>query len=292
MPVLDHRSPSEKSPVPLRRPATVINRHGASSFDQDQRRASQGEMPKMTVTSHRKIRIEELTGGKLERFWLVVLSSWYRWAAMRIRAACPDGRYLFAERIAELIAERSSSRGTTTLAAPVVLLAAPIISVTCREELPSPQQHLKCSGVRFCVPPASRSYPADRHQRTRWQGADYPRSCARIYRTRKALIPSFYLWGIADSLRPSIVGAEKAKKTVATAPMPLPVSRCIFARNGFAMDLIRGPLSPRKVMDMPVSGVPTVKFEEAEIAVPVEFDELASEGYRAAIRGFVPPRPR
>ena len=117
-----------------------------------------------------------------------------------------------------------------------------------------------------------------------------------IYRTRKALIPSFYLWRIADSLLPSIVGTDKAKRTSGHGADAITSVVMHLRPELIRQDLIPGPPSPRKIMGMPVSGVPTVKFEEAEIAVPVEFDELASDGVSSASPNSVldlsPTRPR
>jgi creatinine amidohydrolase len=234
----------------------------------------------MTSTSQHKIRIGELTGGEAREILarrpvvLVPLGSHEDQGPH-----APMGDYLFAERIAELIAERASSRGTVTLVAPVV----PFGGANYFGNMPG--------GIAL-APSTFRAVLADvfacllRHGLTRLiviNGHDgnvpiIHEVALEIYREQKALIPSFYLWRIADSLLPSIVGPENARKTSGHGADAITSVVMHLRPELIRSDLIPGPPSPRKIMGMPVSGVPTVKFEEAEIAVPVEFDELASDG--------------
>jgi creatinine amidohydrolase len=234
----------------------------------------------MLVKSHQKVRISEITGGEAREILarrpviLVPLGSHEDQGPH-----APMGDYLFAERIAELIAERASERGTTTLVAPVL----PFGGANYFGNMPG--------GIAL-APATFRAVLADmfacllRHGLSRLiviNGHDgnvpiIHEVSLEIYLKKNALIPSFYLWRIADSLLPSIVGAEKASRTSGHGADAITSVVMHLRPELIRSDLIPGPPSPRKIMGMPVSGVPTVKFEEAEIAVPVEFDELASDG--------------
>jgi len=151
----------------------------------------------MTAKSQHKVRLGELTGGEAREILasrpviLVPLGSHEDQGPH-----APMGDCLFAKRIAELIAERANSRGTVTLVAPEVPFGGANYFGNIRTVLADIFAYLL------------------RHRLTRLiviNGHDgnvpiIHEVALEIYREQKALIPSFYLSRIADSLLPVLLG--------------------------------------------------------------------------------------
>jgi Creatinine amidohydrolase len=130
-----------------------------------------------------------------ERFLRAVRSFWCPWAAMRIKGHTPRWVTVYSPS-AELIAERANSRGTVTLVAPEVPFGGANYFGNIRTVLADIFAYLL------------------RHRLTRLiviNGHDgnvpiIHEVALEIYREQKALIPSFYLSRIADSLLPVLLG--------------------------------------------------------------------------------------
>ena len=124
----------------------------------------------------------------------------------------PMGDYLSAERMAELIAERATTRGTRTLVAPVLAYGgadyfgtAPGGIALGQETFRSVLRDMFACLLRHDI---SRLIVVNGHAGNTQAVLDTARE---IWRARRILIPSFYLWKIARGLMPGIVGAEKTK---------------------------------------------------------------------------------
>ena len=191
----------------------------------------------------------------------------------------PMGDYLSAERVAEKIAERATAHGTETVVAPVLPfggadyfgsmpMGIALSQATLRAVL---TDMLNCllrhSLTRLIVINGHGGNVQAVHEATQ-----------EIYRAHKVLIPSFYLWRVAYGLLPGILGEDAAKRAAGHGADPLTsVAMHLFS------DLIRADMVPPapvapKVMGHKVINFGAIRFEGAEIAVPVELDEIAPNG--------------
>ena len=134
----------------------------------------------------------------------------------------PMGDYLSAERMAELIAERATTRGSRTLVAPVLAYGgadyfgtAPGGIALGQETFRSVLRDMFGCLLRHDI---SRLIVVNGHAGNTQAVMDTARE---IWRARRILIPSFYLWKIARGLMPGIVGAEKTKQTSGHGGDPL-----------------------------------------------------------------------
>jgi creatinine amidohydrolase len=99
-----------------------------------------------------------------------------------------------------------------------------------------------------------------------------------IYRARKLLIPSFYLWRVGYGMLPGILGDEVAKKAAGHGADPLTSVAMHLFPDWIRPDMVPAAPSAPEVKGLTVTGLSTVRFEGAEIAVPVELDETAPNG--------------
>jgi creatinine amidohydrolase len=98
---------------------------------------------------------------------------------------------------------------------------------------------------------------------------------------RQILIPSFYLWRVGYGLLPGIVGEEKAKLVSGHGADPLTSVAMHLFPGLMRPELLPDPEPVQQVMGMPATAFGVAKFEGAEIAVPVEYHEIAPQGVRA-----------
>jgi creatinine amidohydrolase len=107
-----------------------------------------------------------------------------------------------------------------------------------------------------------------------------------IWRARRILIPSFYLWKIARSLMPGIVGAEKTRQTSGHGADPLISIATHLFPQWMRSDLTPPPHDAPDIMGMPVTGFGTASFAGAEIDVPIELSEITPDAvFGADARG-------
>jgi creatinine amidohydrolase len=193
----------------------------------------------------------------------------------------PMGDYLAAERMAELIAARARERGTETLVAPVLPYGGADYFGTMPGGIALSQGTLRAvlTDIFACLlrHDLKRLIVINGHGGNVQAIHDVTQA---IYREEKVLIPSFYLWRIGYGLLPGIVGAEKAKAVSGHGADPLSSVVMQLFPERMRPDLVPAPLPKREVMGMKVTNFGTVSFEGAEIAVPVELDELAPDGVR------------
>ena len=102
--------------------------------------------------------------------------------------------------------------------------------------------------------------------------------------THGVVIPSVYLWSIAASMLPEVMGdSTAAERSAGHGGNPLSsVAMALFP------DLVRPDLLPapaaqaRQFMGLPVNGFATARFEGASINFPLEIDEIATQGVMQA----------
>lgn len=193
----------------------------------------------------------------------------------------PMGDYLCAQRIAELIAARATERGIRTLVAPVVPFGGADYFGAMPGGIALEQSTLRAvlTDMLGCLL---------RHDLTRLivingHGGNVQAIhdvTQVVYRTRKVLIPSLYLWRIGYGLLPGIVGDDKAKQAAGHGADPLTSVAMHLFPQLMRPDLTPDPSPLRQVMGLDAVGFGSVRFEGVEVTVPVEYDEIAADAVR------------
>jgi creatinine amidohydrolase len=191
----------------------------------------------------------------------------------------PMGDYLSAEKVAEKIAEAATAAGVETVVAPVLPFGGADFFGTMPMGIALSQSTLRAvlADMLSCLL---------RHGLTRiivinGHGGNVQavhEVTQDIYRESKILIPSFYLWRVAYSYLPGILGAETAGKAAGHGADPLTSVAMHLFPEWIRADMIPPkPVAPT-VMGAPVINFGAIRFAGAEIAVPVELDEIAPNG--------------
>lgn len=191
----------------------------------------------------------------------------------------PMGDYLLAERIAELVARRATRDGTETYVAPALPYGgddffgsspggAALSQTTIRAVLDDVFSGLLRHGLtRFAVINGHGGNAGPVHDVTK-----------AIHRARGVFIPSVYIWRIAYKLLPLVVGEEAGARALGHGADPLTSVAMHLFPDLHRADLVPPPAPPRQVMGLPMSGFQTVRFDIADIQVPVEYDAVAPNG--------------
>ncbi len=199
----------------------------------------------------------------------------------------PMGDYLSAERMAELIAERASGRGVRTLVAPVLAYGGADYFGTAPGGIALGQETFRAvlRDMFGCLlrHDITRLIVVNGHAGNTQAVLDTARE---IWRARRVLIPSFYLWKIARGLMPQVVGEEVTKRTSGHGGDPLTSIATHLFPQWMRLDLTPPPHDAPEVLGMKVSGFGTARFEEAEIDVPVELADITPDAvFGADARG-------
>jgi creatinine amidohydrolase len=237
----------------------------------------------MTPGSTTKVRMAELTGGEARAIYArnpVILLPMGSHEDQGPHA--PMGDYLSADAIAALIARRAGERGIETLTAPPLPFGGADYfgSMPGGISLTQPTLRAVLSDVLGCLV---------RHNLTRLivingHGGNVQAihdATQPFWLQRQILIPSFYLWRVGYGLLPGIVGEEKAKLVSGHGADPLTSVAMHLFPELMRPELVPGPEPLQQVMGMPATAFGVVNFEGAEIAVPVEYHEIAPQGVRA-----------
>lgn len=191
----------------------------------------------------------------------------------------PMGDYLSAEGVATRIAERATADGIRTLVAPVLPFGGAdyfgsmpggisLSQATLRAVLADMFACLLRHGfTRLIVINGHGGNVQAIHEVTQ-----------EIYRARKLLIPSFYLWRVGYGMLAGILGDEVAKKAAGHGADPLTSVAMHLFPDWIRHDMVPPTPVPPEVKGLKVSGFGTVRFEGADIAVPIELDETAPNG--------------
>lgn len=193
----------------------------------------------------------------------------------------PMGDYLLAEKIAELAALRATKAGVRTLVAPVlpfggadffgampggIALAQATLTSVIGEMVGS----LHRNGL-------TRLIVLNGHGGNVEPIAEVARE---LYRSRRILLPSLYLWRIGFALLPGILGAETSAKAAGHGADPLTSIGLHLLPELMREDLIpeQRPLKRDPVFDLPFTGLGTASFEGAEIAMPNGYEDSFTLG--------------
>lgn len=229
-----------------------------------------------------KVRMSELTGGEARAEYAAKPVILLPMGSQEDQGPhAPMGDYLLADAIAERIARRATERGTRTLVAPVVPFGGADYFGSMPGGIALGQATLRAviGDMLACLL---------RHGLTRIvvinghggnvqaiHDATHP-----IWVERRILIPSLYLWRIGYSLLPRIVGPELAGRVAGHGADPLTSIGLHLFPELMRPDLVPDPLPLGEVMGLPLAAFGLARFEGAEIAVPVEYHEVAPNGVR------------
>ena len=199
----------------------------------------------------------------------------------------PMGDYLSAERMAELIAERASGRGVRTIVAPVLAYGGADFFGTAPGGIALGQETFRAvlTDMFGCLlrHDITRLIVVNGHAGNTQAVLDTARV---VWRERRVLIPSFYLWKIARGLMPGVVGVETTRLTSGHGGDPLTsIATHLFPRL-MRPDLTPVPHDAPDILGMQVTGFGTASFEGAEIDVPIELSEITPDAvFGADARG-------
>jgi creatinine amidohydrolase len=235
------------------------------------------------MTVSKKVRMSELTGGEAREAYArrpVVLLPMGSHEDQGPHA--PMGDWLLADKMTELIAKRASERGTETYMAPTLPFGGADYFGHMPGGIALSQSTLRAviTDMLDCLV---------RHDITRLivingHGGNVQAihdACQAVYRARKVLIPSLYIWRIVNAPLTKILGADAVKQRVGHGADPLTSLYMHFFPDLVRPDMIPEPRPLPKVLGMPVTGFPTASFEGSEVGIPVELDEMAPNGVRA-----------
>jgi creatinine amidohydrolase len=191
----------------------------------------------------------------------------------------PMGDFLLAAAMAERIAERAGGLGIDAVVAPVVPFGV-------ADYFAHAPGGIALSPATFRALLSEILEALLSHGQTRLilingHGGNVPvihEVTLAIRKTRKIIIPSFYLWRIGYGLLPGILGAEKARAASGHGADPLTSVAMHLFPALMRPDLVPAPANPAPVMGLAVTGLGTARFEGAEIQMPIEFNEAAPGG--------------
>lgn len=227
-----------------------------------------------------KVRFGELTGGEARELVArrpVVLLPLGSHEDQGPHA--PMGDYLSAERVAELIAGRATATGTETVVAPVLPFGGADYFGTMPGGIALSQSTLRAvlADMFACL----LRHGLNRLIVINGHGGNVQaihEETQKVYRAAGVLIPSFYLWRVGYSLLPGILGEEAARRAAGHGADPLTSVAMHLFPDWMRPDLVPAPSPPPEVMGMTVSGFGTARFEGAEVALPLELDQIAPNG--------------
>jgi creatinine amidohydrolase len=193
----------------------------------------------------------------------------------------PMGDYLLAEKIAELSAVKATASGTRTVVAPVLPFGGadffgPMIGgiAITPQTLTSVITDVVASLHRTGL---TRLIVINGHGGNVGAIAEVARS---LYRERKILMPSLYVWRIAYGLMPGLLGADLAAKVAGHGADPLTSLGLHLLPKILRPDLIPDatPLKRDPELGLAFTGLGTASFEGAEVGMPHEYDDVYTAG--------------
>ena len=193
----------------------------------------------------------------------------------------PMGDYLLAEKVAELAALSATKAGTRTLVAPVVPFGGAdffgpmvggiaITPATLTSVITDMVASLHRNGL-------TRLIVINGHGGNVGPIAEVSRA---LYRDKKIVMPSLYLWRIAYGFMPALLGADLADKVAGHGADPLTSLGLHLLPELTRTEMIPAatPLKRDPQLDLAFTGLGTASFEGAEVGMPHEYDEIYNQG--------------
>lgn len=195
----------------------------------------------------------------------------------------PMGDFMSGEKIAELIARRSTAAGTRTLVAPVLPFGGAnffgstpggiaLSQTTIRAVFSNMLEDLLRHGLKRVI-------FINGHNGNVEPIRDVTQA---IYRRDGTIIPSFYLWAVSDTILRRQRGNEIAGRANGHGSDPLTSVNMHLFPDCVRADLIEPTPEPGEVLGAAVSGFGTIRFDGVDMHVPVEMDEIGPNGVWAA----------
>ncbi|MFT8243477.1 creatininase family protein [Roseomonas sp. BN140053] len=195
------------------------------------------------------------------------------------------GDYLLAEKMAELIALRATERGTETLVAPVLPFggadyfgAMPGGIAIGQDTLRAVIADMLGSLIRH---DQTRLIVINGHGGNVGPVYDVTR---KLFLEKGTVVPSLYLWKIANPLLTRIVGPEVVKRSRSHGADPLTSLGMHLFPDFVRHDMIpaSGSRPPRgSFLDIPLTGWAKGEFEGVEVDLPLEYDATSPDGIGA-----------
>jgi creatinine amidohydrolase len=230
-----------------------------------------------------KVRMSDITGGEAREIYPtrpVILLPMGSQEDQGPHA--PMGDFLSADKIAELIALRASENGTRTLVAPVVPFGGADYFGSMPGGIALSQATLR--GVITDMLACLLRHGLSRVVVINGHGGNVQAihdTTHEVYLREKIIIPSLYLWRVGYSLLPGILGEEVARRAAGHGADPLTSVAMHLFPALMRPDLVPDPLPMQEVLGMKATAFGVARFEGAEIAIPVEYHEIAPDGVRS-----------
>jgi creatinine amidohydrolase len=191
------------------------------------------------------------------------------------------GDYLFADKIAELVARRATDNGTRTVVAPVLPFGGAdwfgpmpgsiaLSPATLTDVIRDMVQNLRRNGL-------TRIIIVNGHGGNMAPIANVTRT---VFREDGLFIPCLSIWKLAYAIMPQIVGAEAAAVRCSHGSDPLTSVGLHLMPDLMRLDLIpdTAPLKRNTQLDLPFGGLGSVLFDGMEVEVPNEYDDTYHDG--------------
>jgi creatinine amidohydrolase len=227
-----------------------------------------------------KRRLAELTGGEMREIAprnpviLLPLGSYEDQGPH-----APMGDFLSADGVAVRIAARATETGTETYVAPVLPFGGADYFASMPGGISLTQSTLRAviDDMLACLM---------RHGLTRivvinghaGNVQSIHDATQKIWLERQVMIPSLYLWRVGYGLLPAILGPDVARRASGHGADPLTSVAMHLFPDLIRHDMIPPAEAPPSFRGLPISGFGTVDFEGAEIAVPLEVEQIAPNG--------------
>jgi creatinine amidohydrolase len=193
----------------------------------------------------------------------------------------PMGDYLLAEKMAELAAIRATAAGVRTVVAPVLPFGGAdyfgpmaggisITPTTLELVIGDMVASLHRNGL-------TRIIVINGHG---GNVGPITEAARKVWREKKLLMPSLYLWRIAYAMMPKLLGAEHSAKVAGHGADPLTSLGLHLMPEILRPDMIpaANPLKRDPVLDLPFTGLGAVSFDGVEVGVPNEYDDAYTAG--------------
>ncbi|MFM0047120.1 creatininase family protein [Paraburkholderia sediminicola] len=187
----------------------------------------------------------------------------------------PTGDYLSAAVVAEQIAKRASQQGTETYVAPVVPFGGcdffgympgciSLSQSTLRSLLDDMLNSLLRHGLtQIVIVNGHGGNCGTIHDATQ-----------RIWLEQGVIIPSFYLWRVAYTFLPEIIGEDEARASSGHGGNPLTSVAMHLFPDLVREDLMAPPVKDVHAWGLPVSGFDTVNIGKGFVTVPLEGNDM------------------
>jgi creatinine amidohydrolase len=102
--------------------------------------------------------------------------------------------------------------------------------------------------------------------------------CRDLHIDQGILIPSLYIWRVAGSMLPAVIGGEQTRASGGHAANPLASVAMHLFPDLVRPDLTPAPYERQTAIGLPIHKLGSVRFEDADIDLPLEYDAATPTG--------------